>query len=147
MRYTQGRQGRVFVIRLEHGETVHKEIENFARAHAIRAASLIILGGADGGSRFVVGPEKKEERPINPMEHIINDVHEVSGTGTLFQDEDGNPMLHMHMSCGRGGSTLTGCIRGGVLVWQVMEIVMFEIVDTNCIRIDESELGFKLLLP
>ena len=30
MRYTQGRQGRIFVIRLEHGETVHEEIEKFA---------------------------------------------------------------------------------------------------------------------
>ena len=44
MRYTQGRQGRVFVLRLEHGETVHEEIEKFAHDHAIRAAALIILG-------------------------------------------------------------------------------------------------------
>ena len=40
MKYSQAKQGRVFVIRLEDGETVHEEIEKFARAQSITAAAL-----------------------------------------------------------------------------------------------------------
>jgi predicted DNA-binding protein with PD1-like motif len=42
------------------------------------------------------------------MAHIIEDVHEIFGTGTLFPDEEGNPVLHMHMACGRNNNTVTG---------------------------------------
>ena len=45
MKYSQAKQGRVFVMRLEDGETVHEEIERFAREHSIAAAALIIIGG------------------------------------------------------------------------------------------------------
>ena len=31
MQYCEAKQGRVFVLRLEHGETVHEEVERFAR--------------------------------------------------------------------------------------------------------------------
>jgi predicted DNA-binding protein with PD1-like motif len=147
MKYSQAKQGRVFVIRLEDGETVHEEIENFARAQSITTAALIIIGGATEGSRLVVGPEMRQARPINPMEHIIEDVHEIVGTGTLFPDEEGNPILHMHMACGRNDNTVTGCIRGGVKVWQVMEVILYELVDTPGRRVLEPELGLRLLNP
>lgn len=147
MKYSQAKQGRVFVIRLEDGETVHEEIENFARAQSITTAALLIIGGATEGSKLVVGPEMRQARPINPMEHIIEDVHEIVGTGTLFPDEEGNPILHMHMACGRNDNTVTGCIRGGVKVWQVMEVILYELVDTSGRRVLEPELGIRLLNP
>jgi len=147
MQYSQAKQGRIFVIRLEDGETVHEEIEKFARDKAIQAAALIVVGGAAQGSRLVVGPERGEERPINPMMHILGDVHEVAGTGTLFPDEKGNPTLHMHMACGRENDTVTGCIRTGVKVWQIMEVILFELSDTTGRRILDTDLGFKLLKP
>ena len=147
MKYSQAEQGRVFVIRLEDGETVHGEIEKFARAQSIKAAALIIIGGATEGSKLVVGPEKGEARPIHPMEHIIEDVHEIFGTGTLFPDEEGNPILHMHMACGRSNNTVTGCIRSGVRVWQVMEVILYELLSTTGKRVLEPGLGLKLLNP
>jgi predicted DNA-binding protein with PD1-like motif len=147
MKYSQAKQGRVFVLRLEDGETVHEEIEKFARAQSITAAALIIIGGATDGSILVVGPEMGEARPIHPMEHIIEDVHEIVGTGTLFPDEEGHPVLHMHMACGRDSHTVTGCIRSGVKVWQVMEVILYELVGTTGKRVLEPELGFKLLNP
>ena len=147
MKYSQARQGRFFVIRLDDGETVHEEIEKFARLQSITAAALIIIGGAAEDSRLVVGPEQGKARPINPMVHIIDDVHEIAGTGTLFPDEEGNPVLHMHIACGRNGNTVTGCIRTGVKVWQVMEVILFELVDTTGIRVLDPELGFKMLNP
>jgi len=48
MKYSQAKQGHIFVIRLEDGDIVHKEIERFARNQSIKAAALIIIGGADG---------------------------------------------------------------------------------------------------
>lgn len=147
MKYSQAEQGRVFVIRLEDGETVHEEIEKFARSQSITAAALIIIGGATEGSKLVVGPEMGQARPIHPMEHIIEDVHEIVGTGTLFPDEEGHPVLHMHMACGRDNHTVTGCIRSGVKVWQVMEVILYELVGTTGKRGLEPELGFRLLNP
>jgi len=147
MKYSEARLGRIFVLRLEDGEIVHEVIEKFARENNIRFAGLIILGGAGGGSRLVVGPEKGDERPVNPMEQELDDVTEVAGVGTLFPDEDGNPMLHMHMACGREDKTVTGCIRKGVRVWQIMEVILYELVNTTGKRVLDSRLGFKLLIP
>ncbi len=145
MQYSEARQGRVFVMRLEDGEIVHEVIEQFAREQGITAASLIVVGGADDGSRLVVGPEEDRGLPLNPMKLMLENAHEVSGTGTLFCDEEGQPLLHMHMACGRKGKTITGCIRGGVKVWHVMEVVIYELLDTTARRIVEEPLGLKLL--
>jgi predicted DNA-binding protein with PD1-like motif len=147
MKYSEAKQGRIFVLRLEDGDIVHDEIERFAREKSIGAAGLIIVGGADQKSKFVVGPEKGRASPVVPMEQVLNEVHEIAGVGTLFPDDTGNPVLHMHMACGRKSSTITGCIRGGVRVWHVMEVILFELVDTTGVRTHDSETGFKLLQP
>ena len=137
----------MFVIRLEDGDIVHEELERFAREQSIRAASLIAVGGADTGSRLIVGPEKAREAPIHPLEHVLENVHEISGVGTIFPDETGHPVLHMHMACGRKGKTATGCIRSGVKTWQVMEVILLELVDTQGVRLADPATGFKLLEP
>lgn len=147
MKYSEAKRGRVFVIRLEDGEVLHEIIERFASDHNIAAAVLIALGGANKNSRLVVGPEDGEAAPVVPMEHVLENVHEIFGTGTLFPDEEGNPILHMHTACGRTTSTITGCVRMGVKVWQVLEVVLFELVETSAVRKLEPKLGFKLLNP
>lgn len=148
MRYSQAKLGRVFVIRLEHGDIVHQQIERFAREHSIRAASVVVVGGADEGSRLVVGPERADQSPIVPMLHTLQGVHEVAGTGTLFwDDEAGGATAHIHLACGRNDGTATGCVRQGVQVWQTMEVVMFELVDATATRELDPQLGFKLLQP
>ncbi len=147
MKYSQARQGRIFVLRLEDGEVVHEVIETFAAEQKIMAATLLILGGADDGSRLVVGPETDRGLPLTPMERVLENAHEVTGTGTLFPGEDDTPLLHMHMACGRKDKTTTGCIRAGVKVWHVMEVVIFELLDTTAKRAVEQPLGIKLLQP
>ena len=147
MKYSEAKRGRTFVIRLEDGDIVHEEIERFAREQSIRAGTLIIIGGADEGSRLVVGPKDGHSRPAEPMEHVLDNVREVAGTGTLFPDENGEPLLHMHMACGRNTSTVTGCVRRGVKVWQVMEVVLLELVDSTAARRLDDAIGFPLLEP
>ena len=103
MRYSTARMGRIFVIRLEDGEVLHATIERFAEEQGIRAAALIIVGGADEGSTLVVGPEKGRAVPVNPLTRVLAGVHEITGTGTLFPDEEGKPALHLHIACRSAG--------------------------------------------
>lgn len=147
MQYSEAKAGRVFVIRLEDGDVVHEAIEGFAAEKGVRAGALVILGGADKDSRLVVGPEDGRTETITPMTRILGDVNEVAGTGTLFPDEAGRPVLHMHISCGREDTTVTGCVRTGVRVWHVMEAVLFELTDTRAMRRHDPNTGFALLSP
>lgn len=147
MKYSEAEYGRVFIIRLENGDIIHKEIEKFAEAKGIKAAGLLILGGADKTSNLVTGPENPGSRPINPMNTILENVHEITGTGTIFPDLKDKPVLHMHIACGREKSTITGCIRNGVKAWHVMEIILFELVNTKAYRKYDPETGFELLEP
>ncbi|MEI6639061.1 MAG: PPC domain-containing DNA-binding protein [Chlorobium sp.] len=147
MKYSEARQGRVFIIRLEDGEVVHEKIEQFVRDHSIERASFFAVGGADKGSVLVVGPEDSRTFPINPMTHELYDAHEITGTGTIFPDDTGKPVLHGHFACGREESTVTGCIRTGVKVWQVMEIILTELLENTASRQLDPHTGFKLLIP
>jgi predicted DNA-binding protein with PD1-like motif len=147
MKFSEANAGRVFVIRLEDGDIVHETLESFAKDKGIMAASLVILGGADRGSALVTGPAQGRVFPIEPKKRVLDNVHEVAGTGTIFPDEGGAPVLHMHMACGRGSNTTTGCVRNGVKVWQVMEVILQELTDTTGIRKKDAATGFDLLVP
>jgi predicted DNA-binding protein with PD1-like motif len=147
MKFSEAKQGRIFVIRLEDGDIVHEAIERLAREQRIRAAALIIVGGADRGSRLVVGPEEGRAATIAPMNLVLDEVHEVAGTGTLFPDENGTPLLHMHMACGREGRTATGCVREGVKVWHIMEVILFELLGCTARREAQPPMGWKFLAP
>jgi len=147
MQFSEARPGRVFVLRLEDGEIVHEVIERFAVEQRIEAAALIVVGGADDGSRLVVGPREDRGLPLEPMQCTLHHAHEVAGVGTLFRDQAGVPLVHMHMACGREGATVTGCIRVGVKVWHIMEVIIHELVGTAAKRVVEEPLGLKLLRP
>ena len=147
MKYSQAKQGRIFIIRLEDGDIIHEEIEKFANDKSIKAAALIIIGGADKNSKLVVGPEHGRAESIVPMEHVLNNVHETVGTGTIFPNEKGEPKLHMHIACGRQGSTVTGCVREGVKTWHILEVILFELIDVGAVRAFDPDTGFDFLNP
>jgi predicted DNA-binding protein with PD1-like motif len=78
----------------------------------------------------------------------LDDVHEIGGTGTLFWDDQAKaPTVHLHIACGRGNSTITGCVRRGVRVWTLLEVVLFELTDTSATRVLDPQLGFTVLQP
>jgi len=147
MKYSEAKAGRVFVMRLEDGDIIHEAIEAFAKEHSIKAAALVAVGGIDSGSVLVVGPEEGRSKPVTPMETTLDNVYEISGTGTIFPDKDGNPVLHMHIACGREKHTITGCVRRGVKVWHVLEVVLQELTGTTAARLPDRETGFELLVP
>jgi len=147
MKYSEAKHGRVFVLRLEDGEILHKTIEQFAEQKDIQSAGVLLVGGADKNSELVVGPEDgTAENPI-PMSHILQNVHEMAGVGTIFPNQEGQPKLHMHMTGGREGSAVTGCVRRGVKTWVIGEVIIYEIKATTAKRKYDPETGFTLLNP
>jgi predicted DNA-binding protein with PD1-like motif len=147
LKFTTASAGRIFIIRLEDGEILHETVEAFAAKQGIRAAACIGLGGADEGSKLVVGPEQARALPVTPMERILAGTSEATGVGTIFPGSDGKPVLHMHIACGREGSTVTGCVRRGVKVWHVMEVIIWELTGTDAKRVPDPATGFELLQP
>ena len=145
MKYAEARLGRALVVRLEDGDVVHECVEEAARRAGIHCAAVLLVGGADEGSRIVVGPEDGRADPIVPMEYMLHAVHEVAGVGTLFPDERGGPVLHLHAAFGRGEAAHAGCIRRGVRTWVVGEVVLLELVDCTARRVRDTATGFDLL--
>ena len=147
MKYSECSGGRVFIIRLEDGEILHEAVESFASFQGISAATVTAVGGADEGSKLSVGPEMPISSPVVPLHHVLDAPHELTGTGTIFPDANGKPVMHMHCSCGREGRSVTGCVRSGVKVWLVMEVVVTELLNCKAKRLPDGRSGFDLLVP
>ena len=131
---------------MEGGEVLHSSVEIFAEEHGIAVARVTAIGGADKGSRIVCGPEGDASGVIVPVEVVLDDIHEMHGCGTLVPDCSGKAVLHMHASFGRGRSSLTGCVRPGVVTWLVMEVLIEELVGRGPERV-VGDSGFALLEP
>lgn len=144
MQYSEGRIGRVFTIRLEDEDRIPDCIESFAREQGIKAAMCTMIGGVDKGN-IVVGPEVEKLPTIKPILHPIESPHEVVAMGTMIPDEEGKPLLHMHAALGRDAKTRTGCIRPGLDVWLIGEVIIMEILDLDMIRKTDPQSGLKLL--
>ncbi len=144
MKASEGKIGRVFVIRLEDGDVVPDCIERFAEQKGIAVGHVIMVGGIGSGN-VVVGPRKAEERPPEPMLLPVNGAHEVVAAGTLAPDEKGKPILHIHGALGRSGQTMTGCLRPGVTTWLVGEVIIYEITGAKVVRLPDKATGFTLL--
>ena len=80
MKASEGRVGRVFVVRLEHGDIIPDCIERFAEEKKILVGQVIMIGGI-GEGQVVVGPRRSNEIPPEPMLVPIDGAHEVIGVG------------------------------------------------------------------
>lgn len=144
MKATEGRIGRVFVLRLEDGDVIPDCIERFAAEKGISVGQAILVGGI-GSGQVVVGPEDSETMPPRPMLLPVDGAHEVVGVGVIAPDKDGKPVLHIHASLGRSKKTLTGCLRPGVKTWLVGEAIIFEILGAKAARLPDKASGFDLM--
>jgi predicted DNA-binding protein with PD1-like motif len=79
------------------------------------------------------------------MERVLHDVHEMAGAGTIFPDENGRPVLHLHAAFGRDDQVTAGCVRSGVRTWVVGEAVVIELTGTGAARRVDPSTGFELL--
>ena len=146
MKFSEGKIGRVFIIRLEDDDELPGCIEQFAAKHKISVGQAILVGGI-GSGEIVAGPRKNKELPIDPMLIPVDGVHEVVGVGVLAPDRKGKPSLHIHAALGRAGKTTTGCLRMGVKTWLVGEVILYEILGADVARLPDKASGFELLMP
>jgi predicted DNA-binding protein with PD1-like motif len=144
MKASEGKLGRVFVIRLEDGDVIPASIARFAQEKKISVGQVILIGGI-GDGQVVVGPRRSDEMPPEPMLLPVDGVHEVVGVGIIAPDKKGKPTLHIHASLGRSGQTTCGCLRPGVTTWLIGEVIILEILGTNAVRLPSKKAGFELL--
>jgi len=145
MKYTEAKQGRIFILRLEQGDRIPGVLEDFAASQDIKSALVFYLGGADKNSKVVVGPEEgTAEKPV-PMLTGLPGVSEALGVGTIFVNEKGEPKMHLHSAFGRNQQTITGCTREGVDVWRIGEVMVMELTNCSAQRKVDPETGFELL--
>ena len=145
MNYTEAKLGRIFILRLHHDELLHEVLEKFASQKTISSALCFFLGGAQDKSKVVVGPKDGNIMPPDPMVTLLRGVYEACGVGTIFTDKEGKPKLHMHASFGRNDESVTGCVRMGVNVWQIGEVVILELAGGSAKRAENKETGFEFL--
>jgi predicted DNA-binding protein with PD1-like motif len=145
MQFTEAKLGRIFVLRLHDGDRLPDVLESFAAEKNIFSALCFFLGGAKENSRVVVGPKNGYAIPPEPMVTLLNGVHEACGVGTIFANEKGKPKLHMHTSFGRNENTVTGCVRLGVDVWQIGEVIVIELTEAQARRVIDKKTNFEFL--
>lgn len=145
MRYAEAKLGRVFILRLEHGDRLPDTIEEFAKDCGIESATVLFIGGADRNSKVVVGPE--DGTATKPVPTVVNlpGVSEAVGIGTIFINENRIPKLHLHSAFGRKDTTVTGCTREGVTIWHIGEVIILELINSSAQRKIDPTTGFELL--
>lgn len=143
MKYTQGRIGRIFVLRFDDGDVVLDELKRLAKKEKIRSAVFLFLGALKKG-HLVTGP-KKPVVPPEPNRLRFKDGWEALGAGTLFPSAEGAPQIHIHASMGRKKKVLTGCVRGDSEVFLMIEAVVFELTGVKAEKNMDPKTGLNLL--
>jgi len=146
MKAAEGNFGRVFILRMEHGDVLPDCIEEFAAAKGVRVGCAMLVGGI-GEGKLVVVPRESDARPPKPMSHKLKGAHEITALGVIAPGDDGKPTLHMHGALGRSDNAVVGCLRKGVKTWLTGEVVLYEITGTAACRVMDPGCGFSLLEP
>jgi predicted DNA-binding protein with PD1-like motif len=139
MEYVKGRIGRVFTVRIDHGEDLILELIKLAELEQIESAVFMLLGALKE-AKLVTGP-KESITPPEPIWYDFDDAHEILGIGNIFL-KDGKPKIHLHAGAGRGDNLKLGCLRGESEVFMVVEAFVFELEGISARRITDREQGF-----
>ena len=145
MQFTEAKLGRILVLRLHDGDRLPDVLESFAAEKNVSTGLCCFLCGAKENSLCFVVTKDGSPHPPELMVTHLKGVQEACGVETIFADEHGKPKLHMHTSFGRNENTVTGCVRMGVDVWQIGEVVMLELACVKARRVKNRETGFEFL--
>ena len=139
MEYAKGRIGRVFTVRIDHGDDLILELIKLAELERIESA-VFTLVGALKEAELVTGP-KESIIPPEPVWSGFDDVHEILGIGNIFL-KNGKPEIHLHAGAGRGENVKLGCLRGESEVFMTVEAFIFELEGISARRTTDREQGF-----
>jgi uncharacterized protein len=140
MDYAKGKIGRIFAVRIDHGDDLILELIKLSELEHIESAVFTLLGALKEG-KLVAGP-KESMRPPEPIWTGFDDAHEILGVGNIFL-EDGKPKVHLHVGTGRGDNVKLGCLRGENEVFMVVEAFVFELEGFSARRVMDKALGFS----
>lgn len=144
MQYSVGEIGRTIVAKVEHGDDLFGSIKELAKREKIESAVLFMLGALKS-SKIVVGP-REVVVPPEGMPQFFNDGREILAIGTIFSNEQGEPLLHIHGAMGRQESVLVGCIRDLSEVYLVVELIIMELKGTQAHRLYDSNILLNTLV-
>jgi uncharacterized protein len=139
MEYAKGRIGRVFTVRIDHGDDLILELIKLTELERIESAVFTLIGALKE-AKLVTGPKES----VTPPELVwsgFDDVHEILGIGDIFL-KDGKPEIHLHAGAGRGENVKLGCLRGESEVFMVVEAFIFELEGISARRTADREHGF-----
>jgi uncharacterized protein len=142
MQYRSGSIGRVFILKYEDGDSLLDGVIKVAKNEKVNAGFFFLLGGMRAAS-MVCGP-KEPVLPPEPMWQSFTDGREVAGIGSVFL-KDGEPAIHLHGAVGKGGTTLTGCIRKDDKVFLVVEAMLVEVTGINASKKVNEKTGIAML--
>jgi len=139
MDYRKGSIGRLFLVRIDHGEDLLDELSALALKERIKSGFFVLLGAA-GSAALVTGPK---ERMVPPeiVWSSFDDVREIIGVGNIFW-ENGTPKIHLHGAAGSSNGLIMGCIRKKAEVFMVVEVFIIEI-DIQAERVFDDRIGFS----
>jgi predicted DNA-binding protein with PD1-like motif len=142
MQYSEGNLGRIFVLRMDHGEDLIASLQKFLREKKIESCMALFMGALRDG-RAVTGPEAPVIPPV-PHYESFESAWEVFGMATVYPSSEG-PMLHIHSGLGRGTKTIVGCIRERAEVYLIVEVVLLEFSGLKAERVWDEKTGLNLL--
>ncbi|MCU0631890.1 MAG: DNA-binding protein [Methanolinea sp.] len=141
MQCTEGRAGRICVLRIEHGEDLLEALLQCIRDKEIHCGTIQVLGALLQGD-LVAGPEEPVLPPV-PHREKIDGGWDILGIGSISWGEDG-PYLHLHSAMGRGSHAIAGCLRDQAKVYIVVEAIVTEIVGIQAVRCHDAVTGLHL---
>ncbi|VVB72227.1 Uncharacterised protein [uncultured archaeon] len=142
MQYSEGSLGRVFVLRMDHGEDLIAMLQKFASAKRIESCMALFLGALQKG-HVVTGPEHPTVPPI-PHSEIFDGAWETFGMATIYPSAEG-PKIHIHSALGRGRQALAGCIREQAEIYLIVEAVLFEFFGLEAKKAWDEKMELHLL--
>ncbi len=131
MKYTEARQGRIFVARFEDGEDLLQELKDLIKKENI-TAGIVHLIGALANTKVVLGPVKRAYPP-DPFFWEFDDAREIFGLG-IFAWENDEPKIHLHSGIGHKSESKVGCIRKKSEIYLVVEAIIQEITGSHITR-------------
>jgi predicted DNA-binding protein with PD1-like motif len=144
MQYTEAKFGRVFYLRVDHGEDLLSSLQSFVIEKNISAGFIHLLGALREGA-IVTGPEEPV-LPPNPSFESYDNGWEVFGLATITPGKD-EPHIHVHGSVGRKKKALTGCLRKKATTYIIVEAIIIEMTGADIFRSRDPGTGLELPKP
>lgn len=144
---TEGQQGRTIIARLKPGQDLVEGINNILKEKNIKAGYIPVLQGGFKNLKLIsMTPNSECPDAPRSIETDYAEPLEYFGCGTIAEDTDGNPSIHIHLSAAQTGSkTVSGHLVSGEIAL-LTEIVIIEIINVKILRKSDPEVfDYKLL--